>query len=63
MEKTAMQEMHDELMANKHTLPIWLILRCEELLEKERDQMIKSYQQGVAGEYCDALNFINTEEL
>ena len=38
--KTAMEQMLDELIANEWEIPISLIVKCKELLEVEKEQMI-----------------------
>jgi hypothetical protein len=41
--KTAMQEMFDELYAHSYEIPIGLLAKCEELMAKEKEQIIKTY--------------------
>ena len=41
--KTAMQEMFEELHAHSFEIPIGLLAKCEELMAKEREQIIKTY--------------------
>jgi len=41
--KTAMQEMFEELYAHSFEIPIGLLAKCEELMEKEKEQIIKTY--------------------
>jgi hypothetical protein len=37
--KTALQQMLDELMANEYTIPLELIVKCKELIEVEKQQI------------------------
>ena len=41
--KTAMQEMFEELYAHSFEIPIGLLAKCEELMAKEKEQIIKTY--------------------
>ena len=41
-QQTAMQIMYDELMAHEYTIPLSLIVRCKELIEVEKKQIIKA---------------------
>lgn len=36
-----MQQMLDELMAHEYTIPLDLIVKCKELVEVEKDNMIQ----------------------
>ena len=40
-QKTAMHQMLDELMAHEYTIQIELIVKCKELIEVEKKQMIQ----------------------
>ena len=44
--KTAMQEMFDELYAHSFEIPIGLLAKCEELMAKEKDQIVNAYKEG-----------------
>jgi len=44
--KTAMQQMLDELMAHEYTIPIELIVKCKELIEVEKEQIINAWCNG-----------------
>ena len=44
--KTAMQEMFDELYAHSFEIPIGLLAKCEELIEKEKEQMKQAFMEG-----------------
>ena len=44
--KTAMQEMFDELHAHSFEIPIGILAKCEELMEKEKEQIINAYKEG-----------------
>lgn len=35
-----MQQMLDELMAHEYTIPLELIVKCKELIDVEKEQMI-----------------------
>ena len=37
--KTALQQMLDELMALEYTIPLELIVKCKELIEVEKEQI------------------------
>jgi hypothetical protein len=37
--KTALQQMLDELMAHEYTIPLELIVKCKELIEVEKQQI------------------------
>jgi hypothetical protein len=43
--KTAMTQMLDELMAHEYTIPIGLIVKCKELIEVEKMQMVDATVQ------------------
>lgn len=42
-QKTAMQQMLDELIANEWEIPLSLVVKCKELIEEEREQMIEAH--------------------
>lgn len=44
--KTAMNQMLDELMAHEYTIPLGLIVKCKELIEVEKEQIIQSHYIG-----------------
>jgi hypothetical protein len=44
--KTAMHQMLDELMAHEYTIPLELIVKCKELIELEKEQIIKALEIG-----------------
>ena len=44
--KTAMQEMFEELYAHSFEIPIGLLAKCEELMAKEKEQIIMAYNSG-----------------
>lgn len=44
--KTAMQEMFDELYAHSFEIPIGLLAKCEELMAKEKEQIVMAYIVG-----------------
>jgi hypothetical protein len=45
-EQTAMQQMYDELMAHEYTIPLGLIVKCKELIEVEKEQIIDACWAG-----------------
>jgi len=51
--KTAMQEMFDELYAHSFEIPIGLLAKCEELMEKEKDQIVNAYKEGCSDSILD----------
>jgi len=44
--KTAMQEMFEELYAHSFEIPIGLLAKCEELMAKEKEQIVNAYKEG-----------------
>lgn len=46
-QKTAMQQMLDELIANKWEIPLSLIVKCEELIELEKEQIVDAYDAAI----------------
>ena len=51
--KTAMQEMFDELHANSYYIPIGLLAKCEELMAKEKEQIVNAYKEGCSDSILD----------
>ncbi len=49
--KTAMQEMFEELYAHSFEIPIGLLAKCEELMEKEKEQIKKAVTYTIEAEY------------
>lgn len=45
MKQTAMQMMYDELIAHEYTIPLGLIVKCQELIEMEKEHKILLVQQ------------------
>ena len=43
--KTAMQEMFEELYAHSFEIPIGLLAKCEELMGKEKEQIVNAYKE------------------
>jgi hypothetical protein len=43
--KTALQQMLDELMAHEYTIPLELIVKCKELIELEKEQMKRLFEK------------------
>ena len=41
-----MQEMFDELYAHSFEIPIGLLAKCEELMEKEKEQIKDAFVEG-----------------
>ena len=56
--KTAMQEMFDELHAHSFEIPIGLLAKCEELMEKEKEQLERAWQDGAETAQNDAAKEI-----
>ena len=56
--KTAMQEMFDELYAHSYEIPIGLLAKCEELMEKEKEQLERAWQDGAETAQNDAAKEI-----
>ena len=53
-EQTAMQQMYDELIAHEYTIPLELIVKCKELIEIEKEQIVKACNIG----FDDGIGFI-----
>ena len=51
--KTAMQEMFEELYAHSFEIPIGLLAKCEELMAKEKEQIVNAYKQGCSDSILD----------
>jgi hypothetical protein len=51
--KTAMQEMFEELYAYSFEIPIGLLAKCEELIEKEKEQIVNAYKEGCSDSILD----------
>ena len=51
--KTAMQEMFEELYAHSFEIPIGLLAKCEELMAKEKDQIVNAYKEGCSDSILD----------
>lgn len=46
-QQTAMQQMYEELMAHEYTIPISLIVKCNELIDVEKEQIMKAVYDGM----------------
>ena len=46
-----MQEMFEELYAHSFEIPIGLLAKCEELMEKEKEQIKKAVTYTIEAEY------------
>jgi hypothetical protein len=46
-ENTAMTMMLDELMAHEYTIPLELIVKCKELIETEKKQHFKTFEDSI----------------
>ena len=51
--KTAMQEMFEELYTYSYTIPIGLLAKCEELMAKEKEQIVNAYKEGCSDSILD----------
>ena len=51
--KTAMQEMFEELYAHSFEIPIGLLAKCEELMAKEKEQIVNAYKEGCSDSILD----------
>jgi hypothetical protein len=61
-QQTAMQIMHDELMAHEYTIPLDLIIKCKELIDVEKEQILDAFNDGdfmSCGSEKDAINYYN----
>ena len=52
MEQTAMQMMYDELIANEYYIPLDLIVKCKELIDIEKQQIIDAHKSGFTEGTC-----------
>lgn len=50
-QQTAMQEMYDELIAHEWDIPMSLIVKCQELMEIERQQHKNTYLQSLKSNF------------
>jgi len=57
--KTAMKEMFEELYAHSFEIPIGLLAKCEELMAREKEQIVNAYKEGCSDSILDE----NTDEL
>jgi hypothetical protein len=53
MKKTAMQIMLDELLSHGYKIPFHLVVKCKELLEMEKEQIIIAYDKGEFNQGCN----------
>ena len=51
MEKTAMNQMLEELIAHEWEIPMSLIVKAKELVRVEKEQIEKAYEQGTLDGY------------
>ena len=51
--KTAMKEMFEELYAHSFEIPIGLLAKCEELMAKEKEQIVNAYKEGCSDSILD----------
>ena len=63
MKQTAMQIMYDELLAHEYTIPLGFIVKCQELIEIEKEQNIDFARKCLdKAKDLDVLTaFLNTE--
>lgn len=47
-QQTAMQIMYDELIAHEYTIPLDLIIKCKELIDVEKEQIIDAFNDVLA---------------
>jgi hypothetical protein len=45
-QQTAMQIMYDELMVHEYTIPLDLIIKCKELIDVEKEQILDAFNDG-----------------
>jgi len=64
MKQTAMQIMYEELLAHEYTIPLGLIVKCQELIEIEKKQNIDFARKCLdKAKDLDVLTaFLNTEQ-
>ena len=48
-----MQEMFEELYAYSFEIPIGLLAKCEELMAKEKEQIVNAYKEGCSDSILD----------
>ena len=48
-----MQEMFEELYAHSFEIPIGLLAKCEELMAKEKEQIVNAYKEGCSDSILD----------
>jgi hypothetical protein len=61
-QQTAMQIMYDELMVHEYTIPLDLIIKCKELIDVEKEQILDAFNDGdfmSCGSEKDAINYYN----
>jgi hypothetical protein len=46
MAQSAMQIMYEEMMCYEYTIPLELIVRCKELIDVEKEQIMDAYAAG-----------------
>ena len=46
MAQSAMQIMYEEMMCYEYTIPLELIVRCKELIDVEKEQIMEAYCKG-----------------
>ena len=56
-QKTAMQQMLDELMAHEYTIPLELIVKCKDLIEVEKEQIEDAHEEGIQRCYLEVDDF------
>jgi hypothetical protein len=44
--KSAMQLMYEELIAHEYTIPLELVVKCKELIQLEKEQIIETFKYG-----------------
>ena len=49
-QQTVMQIMYDELISYEYLIPLELIIKCKELIEMEKQQIIDAYANAVMKE-------------
>ena len=59
-----MQEMFDELYAHSFEIPIGLLAKCEELMEKEKEQIKEAYATGMLHppKYCIDIDIVTNKQ-
>jgi hypothetical protein len=57
--QTAMEIMLDEMMAHEYTIPLELIVKCKELIEIEKEQIIDALLFGDVLSLKTAENYYN----